>query len=306
MSEETKTQLLSRGLGIYVLAGLLFGVGVLTSGCGDSGSENPTAGTARKGPEAVSRESLTLPLDLALFISPGAEPGQAVALIRLYSHSARQKALDNRMRPEEQQEKIDPYSLEGGAELWARKLIFEVQTSTGDQSFELSPAGGACKVMGYPKAETLFFGHDNSYSAVYRLESPDKIIPGSTIRAVLNAAGQKIVSNERVVPPPAAGTEQAALRRARNARWLGNADAMLAAGRQLAKEKPRSMTGYWYQGLAWEKMGKDQEALESYRQAWNMWRKAVKDPGTAEPPMRLARRIARIQSRLGILGKTLQ
>ena len=255
---------------------------------------------ARRGSGSASQEPLISPLDLALFISPGAEPGQAVALIRLYSHSARQKALDNRMRPKERQEKIDPYSLKGGKDLWTRKLIFVVQPSGGGQVLQLSPAGGgACKAMGYPKAEMLSVGHDRSYSAVYRLEAPDKVIPGSMIRAVLNVEGQKIVSDERVVPPPAYGTEQAALRRARNARWMGDAEVMLAAGRQLAKEKPDSMTGYWYQGLAWEKMGKDQQALASYRQAWNVWEKAAKDPRTAEPPMRLARRIARLQNRLG-------
>lgn len=301
MSEETKTRALFRGLSVYVLAGLLFMPGFFISGCGDSGSENPTAGTARKGPEAISREPLTPPLDLALFISPGAVPGEAVAVVRLYSHSARQKALNNRMRPEGQKEKVDPLSVKGGKDLWTRKLIFEVQPPGGGQGFQLSPAGGdACKVMGYPRAETLSLGHDRSYSAVYRLEAPDRIVPGCMIKAVLHVSGRKIVSDGRVVPPPAAGTEQAALRRARNARWLGDADAMLSAGRQLAEETPDSMTGYWYQGLAWEKMGRDQQALASYLMAWNMWRNAVRDPKTAEPPMRLARRIVRLQNRLGI------
>jgi hypothetical protein len=174
--------------------------------CGDSGQ--PTKAAA---PE---------PLDLALFISPGAGPGQAVAVVRLYSQLARQQALDNRLRPKEKRQEIKAYSVDGGTELWTKKLVFEVEPAGQGQTASLSPAlDNQCRAVGYPKAETLSPGKGITYQAVYRLEAPQTLTPGSSIRAVLSLEGRKIASQARVMPQPPANTGRPSCGRATPAGW---------------------------------------------------------------------------------------
>jgi len=263
----------------------------LVWGCGDSDGHKPAAPKAR----AVE------PLDLALHLSPGAAKGQAVALVRLYSRAAQQKALDNRRKPQEQREKIEPISLAGGEELWVKSLRFVVEPLKGSQGLALSPGqGSACRAMRFPKAAELTLGPTRAHGAVYQLDAPDKLAPGSRIKAVLRVQGREIASPSRVMPDPPKNPGQAALRQARTARWLDDAQAMLAAGRELIQKDPAAVAGYWYQGLALEKQGQEQPALASYEQAWDKWRQSVKNQPHPEPPMRLARRMARLRAKLGL------
>ncbi len=263
----------------------------LVWGCGDSGGRKPAARKART----------VEPLDLSLHLSPGAAPGRAVALVRLYSQTAQQKALDNLRKPREQREKIEPYSLSGGEGLWVESLRFVIEPPKGGQGLVLRPGqDSACRAVRFPKAAELTLGPARAYGAVYQLDAPDKLAPGSRIKAVLRVQGREIASPARLMPAPPQDAGQIALRQARTARWLGDAKGMLAAGRELIKKDPAAVAGYWYQGLALEKMGQDQAALASYAQAWDKWRQSVENQPHPEPPLRLARRMARLRAKLGL------
>jgi hypothetical protein len=249
--------------------------------CGDSGPESGSAG----------RE----PLDLELILSPGAEPGRAVAVVRLLSRALTQRELDQGLLPKEKRQKIEPIKIAAGAELWTKAMTFEVRSARGE-TVRLTPGQtGAVRTLRHPRAAELLLGPASAAQAVYLLDDPRQLGPGSKVRAVLKVENREIASPYRALPTPPSGPFQAALRRARTARWMGDAQAMMAAGREIAAAKPNSPAGPWYQGLAQERLGQTAAALGSYRKAMKLWLQQAKPAQRPEPPLGLARRISRLE-----------
>ena len=261
-----------------MLAVLIF---LLSTSCGDSDQQA----------KAPTRE----PFDLELMLMPGAEPGQAMAMVRFFSRALTQKGLDQSLLPADKRQKIEPLRVEAGQALWVESMSFEVLPPQGE-AVRLKPGqDGKVKALRYPGSRELSLGPATVAQGVYFINAPGQLKAGSSIRAVLSLEGRKITSQARVMPQPPSNPAQAALQKARFARWSDDAQVMLKAGQELSASEPASPAGPWYQGLAQERMGDKSAALASYKKAMELWRQKVKGAKHAEPPLGLARRISRLE-----------
>jgi hypothetical protein len=265
----------------YLLASALLLMALWSPSCGDSENQKQA-----RAPE---------PLDLELRLVPTAEQGRTVAVLRFFSRALNQRLLDQRLLPEDKRETIEPLRIEAGPGLWIESLTFQVLNQDG-KAVELKPGeDGKVEALRFPKVEELSLGPGIVAQAVYLLDSPQDLSQGSKVRAVLKVESRDIASPYRKIPPAPTSTAQAALQKARVARWADDTEAMLKAGQEISAHDPSSPAGPWYQGLAQERLGQNAAALKSYKKAMGLWRQKNESAKHAEPPLGLARRITRLE-----------
>ena len=230
------------------------------------------------------------PYSIRISVLEGAGEVPTLVTLRLFNRKVRQEHLDNRGK---RGNKAEPVVAKISSSCWKKQVRF--YCVRGGKEREIT---GFVKVKKFPTLKELRFAPKTVYHAYYTIIKHDRIKPGDRMFAEMEIEGKKIRSNLVVIRGEKVPSEKAAFVRAANIYYrLGDNDKLLSLSREMIARKPKYLAGYWFQGLALERQGKDREALNAYMKVRTLLPKPRKGE-FYEPPVLLWQKIRALKRRV--------
>jgi hypothetical protein len=255
---------------------------------------------AKAGPGAKSEREQPR-VDLGLVIWVAGPDDTSLLVVRLWSGTLRQQALDNAARTDGARRPIEPLVLSLPRASWAQARFTVVPAGTGPNDSPGRALNGAALVSA-PETDRMSLGPGDTLTAQYRIPTSELPPPDSFVRVELRTE-RGVFWSEPIPVPRAPESERGLLiRRAEILLKLGAfGEASVAADAVIGRHQ-QEPAGYWIKAQAREAEGATDEALRLYRTALD---KAFARPDAAghEPPVPIIARIRMLEERRAAAGR---
>lgn len=232
----------------------------------------------------------TVPVNIAIYYTPGAAEKPSVITLNLFSRTARQTMYDNIGKEEEKRKEIKPVTLSIKKDFWERDVSFHV---TGEIERNIE----GVELIDAPKITKIILGPEDTITARYKIPPSAAPSPGEKLHAKMKIDKYTITSNKETIPELPADEGENLLRQAVIESGLNEYGNLLQTAEKIISQYPESSWGYWYKGKALEGRGNFAEALKSYQTALEKV-PIPKEGEYPEPPMPIITKIRELKRKL--------
>ncbi len=247
------------------------------------------------GESTLSNEGLkALPLDMSLRFIQGGNGQSSLLKIRLFSRRLLQQDVENRVLHKGGEEAIEPLVVSCPQGFWTGRISV-VLLEEGMKEEDRRMPGPEIRLVRAPEETEWTFVPGRVVEALYEIAPSTALPAGARLWIEADFGGEKLRSNDIVIPPRPADKKEELLQNAKVLLYLEKEEELLGLAEELVASFPEDPSGYLIRGWGLEKKGDPVSALAAYEEALKLYPRPGRE-GFVEPPMALVKKIRTLRA----------